>query len=86
MTFRIDARLVGERIVLALHGQLVGAEAERLLREQIVRAVAEKGCVVVDAAEMTTIDAASLAVIHAGLGAWITVEGGGEYLDLLLRR
>jgi hypothetical protein len=86
MTFRIESRVVEARVILSLHGQLVGAEAERVLREQIVRAVADHGHVVVDASEMATFDAACLAVIQAGLGDWLTLEGGGAYLDLLLRR
>jgi anti-anti-sigma regulatory factor len=86
MSFRIEGRIVEERVVLHLHGQLVGPEAERLLREQIVRAVANQGHVVVDASEMTVFDPACLAVIQAGLGEWLTLQGGGEYLDLLLGR
>ena len=86
MSFRIESRQAGERIVLHLHGQLVGPEAERILREQIVRAVADQGHVVVDASEMTVFDPACLAVINAGLGDWLTLEGGGAYLELLLRR
>ncbi|HVU50318.1 MAG TPA: STAS domain-containing protein [Polyangia bacterium] len=86
MSFRIESRVVDERIVLHLHGQLVGAEAERLLREQIVRAVAGQGHVVIDASEMTVFDPACLAVIQAGLGDWLTLEGGGAYLELMLRR
>ena len=86
MSFRIESRQVETRVVLHLHGQLVGPEAERILREQIVRAVADQGHVVVDASEMTVFDPAVLAVIHAGLGDWITLEGGGAYLDLMLRR
>ena len=86
MSFRIESREVGGRVVLYLHGQLVGSDAERILREQIVHAVAHHGHVVVDAGEMTVFDPASLAVIQAGLGDWITLEGGGAYLDLMLRR
>jgi anti-anti-sigma regulatory factor len=85
MSFRIESRRVEERVVLHLHGQLVGPEAERILREQIVRAVADQGHVVVDASEMTVFDPASLAVIQAGLGDWLTLQGGGAYLELLLK-
>ena len=86
MSFRIESRRLDERVVLHLHGKLVGPEAERLLREQIVRAVADQGHVVVDASEMTVFDPACLAVIQAGLGEWLTLQGGGEYLELLLKR
>jgi hypothetical protein len=86
MSFRIESVEVEARVVLHLHGQLVGPEAERILREQIVRAVADQGHVVVDASEMTVFDPACLAVIQAGLGEWLTLVGGGAYLELLLRR
>jgi hypothetical protein len=86
MSFRIETVLVEEKVVLRLHGQLVGPAAERILREQIVRAVADQGHVVVDASEMTVFDPASLAVIQAGLGDWLTLEGGGAYLELMLNR
>jgi anti-anti-sigma regulatory factor len=86
MSFRIETRQVADRVVLHIHGQLVGSEAERILREQIVRAVADQGHVVIDASEMTVFDPACLAVIQAGLGDWITLEGGGAYLELMLRR
>jgi anti-anti-sigma regulatory factor len=86
MSFRIESRRVDERVVLHLHGHLVGPEAERLLREQIVRAVADQGHVIVDASEMAVFDAACLAVIQAGIGEWLTVQGGGEYLELLLKQ
>ena len=86
MSFRIERRLVEERVVLHLHGQLVGPEAERILREQIVRAVADQGHVVLDASEMTVFDPACLAVIQAGLGDWLTLQGGNAYLELLLQR
>jgi anti-anti-sigma regulatory factor len=85
MSFRIESRHA-ERAVLHLEGQLVGPEAERTLREQIVRAVADFGHVVIDASELTVFDPACLAVIQAGLGDWITLERGGAYLELMLRR
>jgi anti-anti-sigma regulatory factor len=86
MSFRIESRRVEERVVLHLHGALVGSEAERILREQIVRAVADQGHVVLDASEMTVFDPACLAVIQAGLGDWLTLQGAGAYLELLLSR
>lgn len=86
MSFRIESREVDGRVVLYLHGHLVGTDAERILREQIVRAVADRGGVVVDASEMTVFDPACLAVIQAGLGDWLTLQGGGAYLELLLGR
>ena len=64
----------------------MGRDAERVLREQIVRAVAEQGHVVVDVSEMTVFDSACLAVIEAGLGQWLALRGGGAYLELLLQR
>jgi anti-anti-sigma regulatory factor len=86
MSFRIESRVVASKVSLYLHGQLVGPEAERILREQIVRAVADQGHVVIDAGELTVFDPACLAVIQAGLGDWLTLQGGGAYLELLLRR
>jgi hypothetical protein len=86
MNFRIETKSVDDRVQLCLHGQFVGSEAERLLRDQIVRAVANQGHVVVDAAEMSVFDPACLAVIQAGLGEWLTLQNGGAYLDLLLKR
>lgn len=86
MSFRIESRVVASKVNLYLHGQLVGPEAERILREQIVRAVADQGHVVIDAGELTVFDPACLAVIQAGLGDWLTLQGGGAYLELLLRR
>jgi hypothetical protein len=86
MSFRIESREVDQKIVLHLHGQLVGTEAERILRDQIVRAVADRGHVTVDAGEMTVFDPGCLAVIQAGLGDWLTLVGGGAYLELMLRR
>jgi hypothetical protein len=86
MSFRIETRQVEGQVVLHLHGHLVGPEAERILRDQIVRAVSGQGHVTVDASEMAAFDQACLAVIQAGLGEWLTLEGGGAYLDLMLRR
>ena len=86
MSFRIESREVDEKIVLHLHGQLVGTDAERILRDQIVRAVADRGHVTIDASEMTVFDPGCLAVIQAGLGEWLTLVGGGAYLELMLRR
>jgi len=86
MAFRIDNQQDQDRLRLHVAGELSGRQAERVLREQIVRGVAEHGHVVLDVAEVTVIDASCLAVIEAGLGDWLSVEGGGPYLQTLLSR
>jgi ABC-type transporter Mla MlaB component len=86
MPFRIDCQQHTDRVRLHAAGELSGRQAERVLREQIVRAVADCGHVVLDVAEVTVIDAGCLAVIEAGLGDWLSVEGGGPYLRTLLAR
>ena len=55
-------------------------------RERLEDAVRPGGHVVLDVAEVTVIDAGCLAVIEAGLGDWLSVEGGGPYLRTLLSR
>jgi anti-anti-sigma regulatory factor len=84
MTFRIDCDEAGGRLTLRAHGHLVGAEAERVLRDQIVRAVAQQRSVVLDIGAVAAVDSACLAVIQAGIDDWLTVENGGEYLNTLL--
>jgi ABC-type transporter Mla MlaB component len=86
MPFRIDSQQHKNRVRLHVAGELSGRQAERVLREQIVRAVADRGHVVLDVAEVTVIDPGCLAVIEAGLGDWLSVEGGGPYLRTLLSR
>jgi anti-anti-sigma regulatory factor len=86
MAFRIDNQQDKNRMLLRAAGELSGRQAERVLREQIVRGVADRGHVVLDVAEVTVIDAGCLAVIEAGLGDWLSVEGGGPYLRTLLSR
>ena len=86
MAFRIDNQQDQDRLRLHVAGELSGRQAERVLREQIVRGVADRGHVVLDVAEVTVIDAGCLAVIEAGLGDWLSVEGGGPYLRTLLSR
>ena len=86
MPFRIDNQQDKNRVRLHAAGELSGRQAERVLREQIVRGVADCGHVVLDVAEVTVIDAGCLAVIEAGLGDWLSVEGGGPYLRTLLSR
>jgi anti-anti-sigma regulatory factor len=86
MAFRIDSKQHANRVRLHAAGELSGRQAERVLREQIVRAVADRGHVVLDVAEVTVIDAGCLAVIEAGIGEWLSVEGGGPYLRTLLSR
>ena len=86
MPFRIDNQQDKDRVRLHAAGELSGRQAERVLREQIVRSVADCGHVVLDVSEVTVIDAGCLAVIEAGLGDWLSVEGGGPYLRTLLSR
>jgi anti-anti-sigma regulatory factor len=86
MAFRIDSHQNKNRVLLHAAGELSGRQAERVLREQVVRAVADRGHVVLDVAEVTVIDAGCLAVIEAGLGDWLSVEGGGPYFRTLLSR
>ena len=86
MAFRIDNQQDKNLVRLHAAGELSGRQAERVLREQIVRAVADRGHVVLDVAEVTVIDAGCLAVIEAGIGDWLSVEGGGPYLRTLLSR
>jgi|KBSMisStandDraft_5_1062788.scaffolds.fasta_scaffold1451737_1 anti-anti-sigma regulatory factor len=86
MSFRIDRAGDEYQLILRVHGRLLGREAEQILREQIVRAVSEKGHVVLDVAGVTVIDSGCLAIIESGLGDWLSVEGGGAYLNMLLGR
>ncbi len=46
--------------------------------------MADKGHVVLDVAGVTVIDSGCLAIIESGLGDWLSVEGGGPYLSMLL--
>ena len=55
-----------------------------MLREQIVRAVSENGRVVLDVSGVTVIDSGCLAIVESGIGDWLSLEGGGDYLDILL--
>jgi anti-anti-sigma regulatory factor len=84
VTFRIDCDDDGGLTILRAHGHLVGGEAEQVLRDQIVRAVAKQSAVVLDIGNVAAVDSACLAVIQAGIGDWLTVENGGEYLNALL--
>jgi ABC-type transporter Mla MlaB component len=84
MSFRIDRAGDERGITLRVEGRLVGREAEVVLREQIVRAVSERGKVVVDVAGVAVIDPGCLAIIESGIGDWLSVQGGGDYLNLLL--
>jgi anti-anti-sigma regulatory factor len=86
MSFRIDRAGDEYQLVLRVHGRLLGREAEQILREQIVRAVSDKGHVVLDVAGVTVIDSGCLAIIESGVGDWLSVEGGGAYLNMLLGR
>jgi anti-anti-sigma regulatory factor len=86
MTFRISREKRGAETVLRLEGELVGTETWRTFCDQIIRAVGVRGCVVLNVAAVTAYDDACLATIEAGLGRWLAVEGGGEYLAALLCR
>ena len=66
--------------VIRLEGHFAGREAWKVLCQHIASAVAEGGRVIVDVAAMTGHDDACLAAIDAGVGTWLSVEGGGEYL------
>jgi hypothetical protein len=72
--------------VLRIEGALVGVQAWRVLCRQIVRAVSDGGRVVLDVAKVTGYDDACLAAIQAGLGRWLSVEGGSDHLRSLLGR
>ena len=84
MPFRIDRASDEHQIKLRIQGRLVGREAALVLREQIVRAVSENGRVVLDVRGVTVIDSGCLAIVESGIGDWLSLEGGGDYLDLLL--
>jgi ABC-type transporter Mla MlaB component len=84
MPFRIERAGDEQERKLRIHGRLVGREAALVLREQIVRAVSENGRVALDVSGVTVIDSGCLAIIESGIGDWLSVEGGGDYLDILL--
>ena len=84
MGFRIDRAGDEQKLKLLVHGRLVGREAALVLREQIVRAVSENGRVALDVSGVTVIDSGCLAIIESGVGDWLSIEGGGDYLDILL--
>jgi ABC-type transporter Mla MlaB component len=86
MCFRIDCEEEDRGTVLRIAGQLVGWEAERVLREQIVRAAAGPQRIVVDVGEVTAVDSGCLAALETGMGEGLLIEGGGAYLKTLLRR
>ena len=84
MCFRIDCEPGNNRIVLRVQGALVGWEAERLLRQEIVRAAATGSPVIVDVAEVTTLDGGCLAALETGISAGLSIQGGRAFLDVLL--
>jgi hypothetical protein len=86
ISVRIDAETHKDRVVLRVHGALVGWEAERLLREQIVAAVEAAPEIVLDLREMTEIDPGCLGAIESGLIGGVYVEGGGPDVQALLRK
>jgi anti-anti-sigma regulatory factor len=86
MSFRIDVERKRERIVLRVQGALVGWEAEQVLREQIVAAVSERPEIVLDLRELTAIDPGCLGALESGLIGGVSIEGGGAYVETLLRK
>jgi hypothetical protein len=86
MSFRIDHECKKTCVVLRLHGELLGWEAERLLREQIVCAATSGLEVVIDASEVSAVDAGCLAAIESGLGERLVLGDGSAYVRALLRR
>ena len=72
--------------MLRLSGCLVGWDAERVLREEIVDAAARDVQLVVDVSDVSSIDAGCLAAIEAGVGGSIHLEGGRAYLAALWRK
>jgi hypothetical protein len=85
MCFRIDQERTSTSIVLRLCGELLGGEAERLLREQIVHAATSGLEVVIDGGEITALDAECLEAIESSLGKRLVLARGGAYLKALLR-
>jgi hypothetical protein len=86
MSFRIDHECRQTCVVLRLQGRLVGWDAERLLREQIVHATASGVEVMLDASELTALDAGCLAAIESGLAERLVLGSGDAYLKAMLRR
>ena len=69
---------------MRVHGALIGWEAERLLREQIVAAVEAAPEIVLDLREMTDIDPGCLGALESGLIGGVYIEGGGPDVQALL--
>jgi anti-anti-sigma regulatory factor len=86
MSFRIDHECKSTCVVLRLSGQLLGWEAERVLREQIVHAASSGLEVVIDASELAVLDCGCLSAIEGALGERLVLGEGGAYLKALLRR
>jgi hypothetical protein len=86
MCFRIDVERKKDSIVLSVHGALVGWEAERVLREQIVNAVSESQEIVLNLRELSAIDPGCLGALESGLIGGVSIEGGGAYVEALLRK
>jgi hypothetical protein len=86
MCFRIDVERKKDCIVLRVHGALVGWEAERVLREEIVNATAECPEIVLNLRELSAIDPGCLGALESGLIGGVSIEGGGPYVEALLRK
>ena len=86
MSFRIDHECKQTCVVLRLQGRLLDWDAERLLREEIVHAAASGVEVVLDASELTALDAGCLSAIESGLAERLVLGDGGAYLKAMLRR
>jgi hypothetical protein len=86
MSFRIDHECNPTCVVLRLSGSLLGWEAERVLREQIVHAASSGLEVVIDATDLAVLDGGCLSAIKSALGERLVLGEGGAYLKAALRR
>jgi hypothetical protein len=80
MSFRISRKVRDGGAVLEVEGELAGAEAARVLADEI----AESAPVAIELGGVITCDPASLAVLSAGAAAGASLRGGGAYMQALL--